>query len=64
MKSFGALILLLLIALSPIVTQAEESSFTEAIMRSTFRISGPNSQGTAFILGKSDPTNKDRSFIY
>ncbi len=63
MKPLGAFIILVFIALSPIILLAEENSFTEAIMRSTFRIAGPNSQGTAFILGKPDPTNKDRSFF-
>ncbi len=32
-------------------------------MRSTFRIAGPDSQGTAFLLGKPDPNDKARSFF-
>jgi S1-C subfamily serine protease len=63
MRTTVALITFALVALSSVVVLAEEGSFTEAIMRSTFRIAGSNSQGTAFILGKLDPNNKDRSFF-
>src|SRR5512133_3108957 len=61
MRTIATLITLALVVLSSVVVLAEEGSFTEAIMRSTFRIAEPDSQGTAFILGKPDPTNKDRS---
>jgi S1-C subfamily serine protease len=63
MKTLAALISIVLIVLSPVVAPAAESSFTEAIMKSTFMIAGPNSQGTAFILGKPDSNNKCSFFV-
>jgi len=64
MQAVAALLAIILVALTPLVALAEEGSFTEAVMRSTFRIAGSNSQGTAFILGKPDPNAKDRSFFF
>jgi S1-C subfamily serine protease len=63
MQKSVALLILILIAFAPAAVLAGEGSFTEAIMRSTFRLAGPNSQGTAFVLGKPDPNAKDRSFF-
>lgn len=61
MKLF-VLLLALASSLIPVWAAAEGESFTEALMRSTFKIAGQDTLGTAFILGKSDPKNEGRSF--
>lgn len=63
MKTIAAIVCYLLIFFSQTDAVAEEAIFTEAVMRSTFKIAGPGSEGTAFLLGKPDPKAKDKLFF-
>ena len=55
--------IVLLIAMnSSGLVAAQEDNFTEALMRSTFKLTGTGSVGTAFILGRPDPSDEDGAF--
>jgi len=58
-KSF--LVALLLCLYSP-AANAQKNDFCELMMRSTFKISGPNTIGSVFILGRPDEKNPGKAF--